>query len=127
VSASVSSETDRQTIAPRPDQPSPALAAEIDEAAKRLDAADAVDIISWAVDRFGSRLVVATSLQDCVLIDLAVRAKADIPFVFLDTGFSFPGDSCLPASSAVGLQSQHRDHRARDRCGYVAMRIGTLL
>ncbi len=67
-----------------------AAAAEYDEAAKRLDAATAEEIIGWTVERFGDDLILASSFQDAVLIDLAVKVKPDIAVLFLDTGYHFP-------------------------------------
>ena len=68
--------------APRPGPLAPAAAA-------RLADAPAADILAWAVDTFGSQLTVACSMQDGVLVDLAVRADPDVEVVFLDTGFHF--------------------------------------
>ena len=45
--------------------------------------------IKWAHERFGDGLVLAASFQDCVLIDVAVRAVPDIEVVFLDTQYHF--------------------------------------
>jgi phosphoadenosine phosphosulfate reductase len=58
--------------------------------AEELEGADALEICRWAVGRFGHDVVVASSFQDCVLIDLAVSADPAIEVVFLDTGFHFP-------------------------------------
>jgi phosphoadenosine phosphosulfate reductase len=57
-------------------------------AAHLADAAPAV-VLAWAVAEFGSGLTVACSMQDGVLVDLAVRADPRIEVVFLDTGFHF--------------------------------------
>lgn len=70
--------------------PSPELAAEIEEAAGRLDGAAPSEILAWAYERFGDRLVLASSFQDCVLVDLAVQANPRIRVIFLDTGYHFP-------------------------------------
>jgi len=67
-----------------------ALEAEVLRVARDLEGADALDICRWAVGRFGRGVAVASSFQDCVLIDLAVRADPAIEVVFLDTGFHFP-------------------------------------
>jgi phosphoadenosine phosphosulfate reductase len=56
----------------------------------RLVDADATEICRWAIDRFGSDLIVASSFQDCVLIDLVHGLDPDAEFVFLDTGYHFP-------------------------------------
>jgi len=68
-----------------PASPPPWLAT----AAAKLTDAPAADVLAWAVDNFGSELTVACSMQDGVLVDLAVRADADVEVVFLDTGFHF--------------------------------------
>jgi phosphoadenosine phosphosulfate reductase len=52
--------------------------------------APAAEVLAWAVERFGSDLSVACSMQDSVLVDLAVQADPDVEVVFLDTGFHFP-------------------------------------
>ncbi|MDE3087295.1 MAG: phosphoadenylyl-sulfate reductase [Acidobacteriota bacterium] len=56
----------------------------------RLERAGASEVCAWAVTRFGGRLVLACSFQDCVIVDLAVRADPGIEVVFLDTGAHFP-------------------------------------
>jgi len=58
-------------------------------AARRLANAPAGELLAWAVGTFGSDLSVACSMQDAVLVDLAVRADPEIEVVFLDTGFHF--------------------------------------
>ncbi|HVW31374.1 MAG TPA: phosphoadenylyl-sulfate reductase [Acidimicrobiia bacterium] len=58
-------------------------------AARRLADAPAAEVLAWAVARFGSELSVACSMQDGVLVDLAVRADPNVEVVFLDTGFHF--------------------------------------
>jgi phosphoadenosine phosphosulfate reductase len=59
-------------------------------AARLLADAPAHKVLAWAVATFGSDLSVACSMQDAVLVDLAVRADPDVEVVFLDTGFHFP-------------------------------------
>lgn len=63
--------------------------AEIAARAHEFETAPAAKAISWAVERFGSRVTVACSFQDCVLVDLAVGVDPDIEVVFLDTGYHF--------------------------------------
>jgi phosphoadenosine phosphosulfate reductase len=58
-------------------------------AAHRLADAPADEVLAWAVATFGSELSVACSMQDGVLVDLAVRADPNVEVVFLDTGFHF--------------------------------------
>jgi phosphoadenosine phosphosulfate reductase len=58
-------------------------------AARRLADAPAGEVLAWAVATFGSDLTVASSMQDGVLVDLAVRADPGVEVAFLDTGFHF--------------------------------------
>jgi phosphoadenosine phosphosulfate reductase len=65
----------------------------IDEIAglsQTMDSASAEEIISWAVDTFAPHLSLAASMNDAVLIDLAVRVHPAIEVVFIDTGYHFP-------------------------------------
>jgi phosphoadenosine phosphosulfate reductase len=52
--------------------------------------AAAAGTIEWVVERFGADFAVASSFQDAVLVDLAIKAKPDAEILFLDTGFHFP-------------------------------------
>jgi phosphoadenosine phosphosulfate reductase len=47
-------------------------------------------IIEWAVTTFSPHLSLAASMQDAVLIDLAVKVDPAIEVVFIDTGYHFP-------------------------------------
>jgi phosphoadenosine phosphosulfate reductase len=58
-------------------------------AAAHLAAAPAETVLAWGVAKFGAGLTVACSMQDGVLVDLAVRADPRVEVVFLDTGFHF--------------------------------------
>lgn len=49
----------------------------------------ATGALSWVVERFGSSYAVASSFQDVVLIDLAVKADPSAEVIFLDTEFHF--------------------------------------
>src|SRR5215211_452600 len=64
-------------------------ATEIAEADAALAGATPHEIVRWALDTFGSRLVLTASFQDTTLIDIATRVDPDIEVVFLDTGFHF--------------------------------------
>ena len=61
-----------------------------DLAAASLRDATAGEILSWAGRTFGDRLVVASSMADTVLIDLAARHAPGVHVLFLDTGYHFP-------------------------------------
>jgi len=59
-------------------------------AARLLADAPASKVLTWAVATFGPNLTVACSMQDAVLVDLAVQVDPGVEVVFLDTGFHFP-------------------------------------
>jgi phosphoadenosine phosphosulfate reductase len=71
-------------------RPSSTFLAELDAVSRRLEGAGPEEIIGWAVDRFGDGVLLASSFQDCVLVDLASRVAPSIEVVFIDTGFHFP-------------------------------------
>jgi phosphoadenosine phosphosulfate reductase len=58
--------------------------------AAALEGAPAEDVVGWAVDRFGEGLVLASSFQDCVLLDVALRVAPALQVIFLDTQYHFP-------------------------------------
>ncbi len=58
-------------------------------AGPELELAPAEAIIEWAVDTFGSRFCVTSSMGDAVLSHLASRVSPGIDVVFLDTGYHF--------------------------------------
>ncbi len=55
-----------------------------------LETAPASIVIRWAVDHFSPHLCLTASMNDAVLIDLAVQVDPAIEVVFIDTGFHFP-------------------------------------
>lgn len=46
--------------------------------------------IAWTLERYGDDVVVASSFQDVVLVDLVERARPGLEIVFLDTEYHFP-------------------------------------
>lgn len=72
------------------DQPPLPDLAELARVAADLERRPATAAISWAWERYGSRMILAASFQDCVLIDLAMQVAPDIEVVFLDTQYHFP-------------------------------------
>lgn len=62
---------------------------ELSVVARTLETRPATSAIGWAADRFDDGLVLASSFQDCVLIDLAVQVKPDVEVIFLDTQYHF--------------------------------------
>ncbi|MCU1491680.1 MAG: phosphoadenosine phosphosulfate reductase [Acidimicrobiaceae bacterium] len=55
-----------------------------------LEGAAPDEVLAWAYDRFGDDLLLTSSFQDCVLVDLAAKVRPGVEVVFLDTGFHFP-------------------------------------
>jgi phosphoadenosine phosphosulfate reductase len=63
---------------------------ELAELNREFESAPAGKVIRWAVDTFGTSLVLAASFEDIVLIDLATAMAPDIEVIFLDTEAHFP-------------------------------------
>ncbi len=64
-----------------------------EQAERDLADATAAEALAWTAETFGDRFIVASNMQDAVLIDLAVKAKPDsldaIDVLFLETGYHF--------------------------------------
>jgi phosphoadenosine phosphosulfate reductase len=54
-----------------------------------LEGATPQDVLRWADDRFGQRLVVTSSMGDSVLSHMASSIRPGIRVLFLDTGYHF--------------------------------------
>lgn len=61
---------------------------EVGALADRLEGLPAREILAWALEKFGSRLVIASSfsLEDVVLIDIAATIDPEVRVFTLDTG-----------------------------------------
>lgn len=67
--------------------------------AAELPGASAIELLRWADEHFGGpngprgwatcHYVVASNMQDAVLVDLAAKVRPGVPVVFLDTGYHF--------------------------------------
>ncbi len=62
----------------------------IDRITDEACVATALETIRWAVDTLGERLCLLTSMQDALLVDLAMRVDRGIEIAFIDTGYHFP-------------------------------------
>ncbi len=51
--------------------------------------ATAERVLAWTAATFGDRFVVASNMQDAVLVDLAARARPGVDVLFLETGYHF--------------------------------------
>jgi len=65
------------------------LKALADKASEELADATAIEALEWAVGTFGDDLIVASNMQDAVLVDLATKVKSDVDVLFLETGYHF--------------------------------------
>ncbi|MER5480895.1 phosphoadenylyl-sulfate reductase [Streptomyces sp. NPDC002734] len=65
------------------------LKALAERAGRELEDASALDIVRWAVETFGDRFCVTSSMEDAVVAHLASRVKPGVDVVFLDTGYHF--------------------------------------
>ncbi|MEI7913555.1 MAG: phosphoadenylyl-sulfate reductase [Mycobacteriaceae bacterium] len=57
--------------------------------AAELDGATAEELLAWTDATFGSDYVVASNMQDAVLIHLAAAVRPGVDVLFLDTGYHF--------------------------------------
>ncbi|KUM85358.1 phosphoadenylyl-sulfate reductase [Streptomyces pseudovenezuelae] len=65
------------------------LRALAEQAGRDLEDASALEILQWAVDTFGKRFCVTSSMEDAVVAHLASRVLKGVDVVFLDTGYHF--------------------------------------
>lgn len=73
------------------------LQALAERGAAELDGASAMDLLRWTDENFGdaggpangSGYVVASNMQDAVLVDLAAKVRPGVDVLFLDTGYHF--------------------------------------
>ncbi|MGK8508841.1 phosphoadenylyl-sulfate reductase [Nocardia asiatica] len=57
--------------------------------AAELDGASATELLQWTEDTFGANYIVASNMQDGVLVHLAAGVRAGVDVLFLDTGYHF--------------------------------------
>jgi phosphoadenosine phosphosulfate reductase len=58
-------------------------------AAELGENATADDLLRWTDEHFGSEYIVASNMQDAVLVDLAAKVRPGVDVLFLDTGYHF--------------------------------------
>ena len=59
------------------------------QANRDLEGKSAQEVIAWAVEAFGNRFCVTSSMQDMVLAHIASTVAPGVDVVFLDTGYHF--------------------------------------
>jgi phosphoadenosine phosphosulfate reductase len=57
--------------------------------AAELDGASAEELLRWTDQHFGGDYVVASNMQDAVLVDMAAKVRPGVDVLFLDTGYHF--------------------------------------
>lgn len=57
--------------------------------AAELEGAGAAELLAWTDEHFGGNYIVASNMQDAVLIDLASKVRPGVDVLFLDTGYHF--------------------------------------
>ena len=57
--------------------------------AAELADAGAEDLLRWTDAHFGGRYVVASNMQDAVLVEMAAKVRPGVDVLFLDTGYHF--------------------------------------
>ena len=65
------------------------LQALAERGAAELDGASALDLLRWTDENFGGNYIVASNMQDAVLVDLASKVRPGVDVLFLDTGYHF--------------------------------------
>lgn len=58
-------------------------------AAELGEDASAEDLLRWTDEHFGDEYIVASNMQDGVLVDLAAKVHPGVDVLFLDTGYHF--------------------------------------
>ena len=51
--------------------------------------ATAQQVLAWTAETFGEKFIVASNMQDAVLVELAAKARPGVDVLFLDTGYHF--------------------------------------
>ncbi|KZF01797.1 phosphoadenosine phosphosulfate reductase [Rhodococcus sp. EPR-157] len=65
------------------------LKAIAESGARELDGADATALMEWTERQFGKNYIVASNMQDGVLVHLATQVHPGVDVLFLDTGYHF--------------------------------------
>ena len=65
------------------------LRAIVERDAAELADADAEQLLRWTAETFGDEFIVASNMEDAVLVDLAAKARPGVDVLFLETGYHF--------------------------------------
>ncbi len=61
----------------------------VERGAAELEGASADELLRWTDEHFGGNYVVASNMQDAVLVSLASKVRPGVDVLFLDTGYHF--------------------------------------
>ena len=59
------------------------------QGARDLEGASAEELLRWTDEHFGGNYVVASNMQDAVLVEMAAKVRPGVDILFLDTGYHF--------------------------------------
>lgn len=65
------------------------LIALAERGAAELEGVNADELLRWTDENFGGNYVVASNMQDAVLVDMAAKVRPGVDVLFLDTGYHF--------------------------------------
>lgn len=60
-----------------------------EQGAAELADASAEELLRWTDEHFGGEYVVASNMQDAVLVEMAAKVRPGVDVLFLDTGYHF--------------------------------------
>jgi phosphoadenosine phosphosulfate reductase len=60
------------------------------DGARELQGASALELLEWTEKTFGNDYIVASNMENGVLVDLATKVHPGVDVLFLDTGYHFP-------------------------------------
>jgi phosphoadenosine phosphosulfate reductase len=95
---------------------------------RNLSKVSAQERFAWALDLFGSSLVLSTSFgaQSAVMLHMATRIAPSIPVVFIDTGYLFPETYRFADELTKRLRLNLKVYRAVESPAWIEARHGRL-
>jgi len=95
---------------------------------RSLSDASASQRVAWALDRYGSSLVLSSSFgaQSAVMLHMATRIAPDIPVIFVDTGYLFPETYQFADLLTKRLKLNLKVYRAVESPAWIEARHGRL-
>ena len=95
------------------------LKALAEAASVELATASAGEAFEWTAKTFGESWIVASNMQDAVLVDLAATALPGVDVLFLETGYHFPETigtrDAVAATYAVTIVNAEPEHTVAEQ------------